>query len=199
MLWPKTTEFPLHRFHQGILIFGTLLGSWLGMQLVHEFGHVLGAWLTDGQVAKVVYHPLTLSRTDLVHNPNPLVVVWAGPLVGVVLPLLVWLGVRALQGPGVYLWRFFAGFCLIANGAYIGAGSFDEIGDCGDMLRHGSPLWWLWLFGVLAMASGLALWHRLGPQFGLGPAKGRVNIWAAYSNLAVAVMLAGLGFVFGGE
>ncbi|MDG2389927.1 MAG: hypothetical protein P8M30_11460 [Planctomycetaceae bacterium] len=27
---------------------------WLGMMLVHEVGHVLGAWLTGGVVQKVV-------------------------------------------------------------------------------------------------------------------------------------------------
>ena len=28
-----------------------------------------------------------------------------------------------MQVPGVYLFRFFAGFCLISNGVYIGGGS----------------------------------------------------------------------------
>jgi hypothetical protein len=73
--------------HQVILIASTLLGSWLGMQAVHELGHVAGAWLTGGRVEKVVLHPLTISRTDLAHNPAPLLVVWAGPTVGVLLPL----------------------------------------------------------------------------------------------------------------
>jgi hypothetical protein len=41
------------RFHQFILI-GSLLLSWLAMTVVHEFGHVVGAWLTGGTVAKVV-------------------------------------------------------------------------------------------------------------------------------------------------
>src|SRR5260221_4916233 len=53
------------RFHQIILIVSTLLGSWLGMQAVHELGHVIGAWLTGGQVSQVVLHPLTISRTHL--------------------------------------------------------------------------------------------------------------------------------------
>src|SRR5437870_4599390 len=98
------------------------------MQAVHEFGHVAGAWLTGGQVARVVLHPLTISRTDLDDNPRPLLVVWAGPLCGVLLPLAAW-GIVALgRCLGGYLLRFFAGFCLIANGAYIGVGSFDGLG-----------------------------------------------------------------------
>jgi hypothetical protein len=58
--------------------------------------------------------------------------------------------------------KFFAGFCLIANGAYIGLGSIDGIGDAGDMLRHGSPRWLLIAFGSLAVLAGLAVWHSLG-------------------------------------
>lgn len=71
------------RLHQTILIGSTLLGSWLGMQAVHELGHVAGAWLTGGRVERVVLHPLTISRTDLATNPHPLPVVWAGPVVSI--------------------------------------------------------------------------------------------------------------------
>ena len=60
-----------------------------GMQAVHEAGHVFGAWATGGRVARVVLHPLTISRTDLEHNPYPLAVVWAGPVFGVVVPVVL--------------------------------------------------------------------------------------------------------------
>src|SRR5262245_57164104 len=106
----------MKRLHQVVLIGSTVLGSWLGMQAVHESGHVLGAWWTGGRVAQVVLQPLTISRTDLADNPCPLVVVWAGPVVGVVVPLLLW-GLAAAAGlPGAFVLRFFAGFCLLANG-----------------------------------------------------------------------------------
>jgi len=39
------------RLHQGVLIVSTLLGSWLGMQAVHEFGTKKGSGvisLADG-------------------------------------------------------------------------------------------------------------------------------------------------------
>src|SRR5947209_16580674 len=101
------------------------------MQAVHESGHVLGAWLTGGRVARVVLHPLTISRTDLVSNPNPLAVVWAGPVVGAVAPLGLWGLAAAARLTAAFVLRFFAGFCLLANGLYIGVGSLDRIGDCG--------------------------------------------------------------------
>jgi hypothetical protein len=184
---------------QIILIASTLLGSWLGMQAIHESGHVVGARLTGGRVERVVLHPLTISRTDLRENPDPLQVAWAGPVFGVVAPLLAWGVAAALRMPGAFVLRFFAGFCLIANGLYIGVGSFQAIGDCGDLLRHGAPVWHLWLFGALTAPAGLWLWHQQGPHFGLGTAKGRVHRGVAYATLVGCVALLTLGFIIGGE
>jgi hypothetical protein len=187
------------RLHQVVLILSMLLGSWLGMQAVHESGHVLGAWLTGARVARVVLYPLTISRTDLAYNPDPLLVVWAGPVVGAAAPLLLWGAAVTSRMPGVYVLRFFAGFCLLANGLYIGVGSFDRVGDCGVMLRHGSEPWQLWLFGLATAPLGLWLWHRQGPHFGLKPAKGRVSPGLAYGTLAVCMALLVLGFVVDGK
>ena len=187
------------RLPQVVLVTSTVLGSWLGMQAVHELGHVVGAWLTGGRVARIVLHPLTISRTDLAENPHPLFVVWSGPALGVLLPVVAWAAVARLRMPGRYVLRFFAGFCLIANGAYIAGGSFDRIGDCGEMLRHGSPIWHLWLFGAVAVPAGVALWHRQGPHFGLGSAGGRVSAAVAYSTLVAFALLLALGLAVGGE
>jgi hypothetical protein len=187
------------RLDQFILILSTILGSWLGMQAVHELGHVLGARLTGGRVERVVLHPLTISRTDLADNPRPLAVVWAGPILGITIPVVLW-GMSAWFGlPGAFILRFFAGFCLLANGLYIGVGSFDRIGDCGEMLRHGSEPWQLWLFGAATAPAGLLLWHRQGPCFGLGPASGHVSRGTAYGTAGACVLLLVLGLVFGGE
>jgi hypothetical protein len=187
------------RVYQFILLTSSVLGSWLGMQAVHESGHVLGAWLTGGHLDRVVLHPLTISRTDLVENPSPLVVVWAGPMIGVVAPLLIWLVAQKARLPEAFLVRFFAGFCLVANGLYIGVGSFGRIGDCGEMLRRGSAIWQLWLFGIVTVPVGLWLWHEQGSYFGLGHAGGRVSRRAAFTSLTVCVALVILGFIVGGQ
>lgn len=189
----------MNRVHQIVLITSTVFGSWLGMQAVHESGHVIGAWMTGGRVARVVLYPLTISRTDLDHNPNPLVVVWAGPLFGVMVPLMVWAIATSVRFPGTFVLRFFAGFCLLANGLYIGIGSFNGVGDCGEMLRHGSEMWQLWLFGALTAPVGLWLWHKQGPYFGFGPAQGKVNRGVAYGSLIVCMTLLVLTFCVGGE
>jgi hypothetical protein len=181
-----------------MLIISTLLGSWLGMQMVHECGHVLAAWLTGGRVSEVVLHPLTISRTDLAINPHPLIVVWAGPVFGVAAPLLLWSIAAAARRKWAFVLRFFAGFCLVSNGLYIGVGSFDRVGDCGDMLRHGSHMWHLWLFGAVATPIGVLLWQHQGPHFGLGAADGKVNRGAAYGALAACLALLAIGFAVGG-
>jgi hypothetical protein len=181
--------------HQVLLIATFLPLCWLAMQVVHEIGHVLGAAATGGTVEKVVLHPLTISRTDVSPNPRPLPVVWAGPLVGVLLPLALLSVFKTGRVSLWYLVQSFAGFCLIANGAYIGAGVFyggDNASDPGVMLHHGSPIWCLALFGAVAFPAGLYLWNGLGPHFGLGPSAGKVEPRAAYVSsalLAVAVIL----------
>lgn len=183
----------MNRFHQSVLIASSLVGSWLGMEAVHELGHVLAAVMSGGRLARVVLHPMTISRTELSANPHPLVVAWAGPLVGVLLPLAFWLFATSLALPGAFVLRFFAGFCLIGNGAYLAVGSISRVGDAGDLIGHGSPQSLLWLFGWAAFPAGLWLWHRQGPHFGLGAARGRVQPGVAYASLATCLLLAALG------
>ena len=145
------------------------------MQAVHELGHVLAAWATGGTVVTVDLPPLGFSRTDVSPNPQPLLTAWAGPLLGAVLPLAVWLLLRWRRTPGAYLARFFAGFCLVANGVYLLVGSFERAGDPGDILRLGSPFWLLWLFAAGSIPAGFLLWHGEGKHFGLGEARGSVS------------------------
>jgi hypothetical protein len=189
----------VRRAHQVVLICSTVLASCLGMQAVHELGHVLGAWATGAEVTRVVLTPNAFSRTDVANNTRPLVVVWAGPIIGVALPLLLWLVARSARMPGAFVLRFFVGFCLIVNGLYIGLGSFGHIGDCGEMLRHGSPRALLWLFGLVTTPLGLALWHRQGSSFGFGTADGQVSHSITYAILGVCVLLILLGFAIGGH
>jgi hypothetical protein len=184
------TTHPMARLLQMNLIASLALVSWLAMQAVHEFGHVVGAWITGGRVERVVLFHTVISRTDLSINPHPLIVVWAGPLLGSLLPLMIWGLAVAFWRRGSYLFRFFAGFCLIANGTYIGIGSFYRIGDAGDMLRYGSPHWQLWLFGIITTVAGLALWNGVGRHFGFSHANGHVSQNASIgSSIALATIV----------
>ena len=150
------------RWQQAVYLFSLLALCWLGMMAVHELGHVVGAILTGGQVDRVILHPLTISRTDVDPNPRPGVVVWLGPVFGAGMP---WIAACLLPRRFQQVRQtafFFAGFCLIANGAYIGFGAFDRVGDCKVMLQQGAPFWSLLLFGAISIPMGLLTWHRLG-------------------------------------
>ena len=186
----------MKRIHQ-LLLVGTFVPlSWLLMQAVHELGHIVSTVTTGGTVTKVVLHPLTISRTDGVGSSHPSLVVWAGPVLGVVLPLALLAASKAAKLKWAYLVQFFAGTCLIANGAYIGAGSFGRIGDAGDLIRQGSPIWSLWLFGIVTVPLGLYLWNGLGPSFGLGPAKGNVDRISAYLSAVLLLLTIVLELTF---
>lgn len=181
----------MKRLEQIILIGTFIAFSWLAMQAVHELGHLIGAWVTGASVIEVALHPLIFSRTDLGDNPHPLAVVWAGPIVGATLPLLVFLLAKLCRSPGIYLFRFFAGFCLIANGAYIAFGPSNGFADTGIMMRYGSPRWLMILFGVLTAPLGLYLLNNQGKHFGLGEAKGQVSRSATtVSSILLIVLLA---------
>ena len=150
------------RTRQIVFAVSILALSWLGMMAVHELGHVLGAVVTGGTIERCVLHPLAISRTDVVPNPHPVVVVWMGPIVGSVLPLAALCLLPSHFPVARRIVQFFVGFCLIANGAYIGIGWIDRVGDCREMLQNGVPIWSLATFGCVSLSAGFYLWHRLG-------------------------------------
>jgi hypothetical protein len=182
---------PGNRVGSIVLIIATLVASWLGMQAVHELGHVLAARITRGRVANIALHPLGISRTDLAANPHPLAVAWAGPVFGATAPVLAWQLAGAYRLAVAFLLRFFAGFCLVANGLYIGVGSFGRIGDCGEMLRHGAAPWHLWLFAIATVPAGFTLWNGQGAHFGLSqsPTVSRAATIAAVVTAACLVIV----------
>lgn len=158
------------------------------MQIVHETGHVIGAWLTGGTVVRIVLHPLDISRTDVSPNPSPLIEIWVGPIGGVLIPLVLWMIGRRLFKPLSSWLRFLTGFCLIANGFYLSTGLFDPVGDASDLIRHGSPVWHLGLFAAMTVPAGFYLWHGLGPEFGWGP-RGKPISWTTAGMTAGALIL----------
>ena len=110
------------------------------------------------------------------------------PVLGSLIPLASLFAAKLLRCRFVYLCQFFAGFCLIANGAYIGLGSFSNIGDAGDLAHAGCPQAVMVVFGIVCAAAGLWLWNRLGSHFGLKEAEGKVDQPAALGMLLLLVI-----------
>jgi len=180
---------PANRILQLQLLASTVVFSWLAMQAVHEFGHVVHAWTSGGRVERIVLHPLEISRTDVAPNPHPQFVAWGGPVWGSLVPLIVH-GLLWQRGwKCAWLSAFFAGFCLIANGGYLLGGSLFPVGDAQTLLDSGAPRWTLIVFGIGGVASGLALWNGLGKHFGLGKSAPQVDRSAAWRMTACAVAL----------
>jgi hypothetical protein len=171
--------------------------SWLGMMLVHEGGHVIGAAITGGTVQRVVWHPAVISRTDVYPSPSPTVVLWAGPVVGVVVPACLAALALMLRMRLAYLVAFFAGFCLIANGAYIGIGAFHPLGDAEEVRRMGFSPWTLGAFGVACTGSGFWIWDRISRRLGFGRSPHPVPASHACIMLAVAVAMTLFGLLVG--
>jgi hypothetical protein len=160
---------------------------WLLFMAVHESGHALAAVLTGGRVAHVVLHPLAISRTDVSPNPLPLVVCWAGPLWGAIVPVGVWYLWHAVRVRGEAWMQGFAGFCLIANGLYLTSSAVAPAGDTEDLLRFGVQLWVLPVLGVPMWVAGFWIWHRLGPAFGTASLSTRsLQRAAIFSTVALA-------------
>jgi hypothetical protein len=180
---------PANRVFHFQLIFSTLCFSWLAMQAVHEFGHVVHAWASAGRVERVVLHPLEISRTDVAPNPHPQFVAWGGPLWGSLIPLGVHLVLLRCQWPRAWLTASFAGFCLVANGAYLLGGSLFPVGDAQTLLDNGAPRLTLVSLGIAGLASGLYLWNGLGRHFGLGKPVAPPDRSAAWGISACAVVL----------
>ena len=142
----------------------TAYAFWLGMMAVHELGHVVGAAATGGRVLDVSIPLLGFSQTIVWPNPSPRVVTWSGPVAGALLPVVAWAAAYRTRA-GVAL-QAFAGWCLVANGTYVGAGWVEGVGDAGDLVRLGTPRVLMIAFGVALVSGGLFLWHLIGAREG---------------------------------
>jgi len=188
---------PRGRIHQVVLVASLVWISWLGMMLVHESGHALAAVCTGGHVQRLVWHPLVLSRTDVQPNPSPLIVVWGGPIIGSVVPLLFVCAAIACRWRIAYMFVFFAGFCALANGVYIGACFVAPVGDAHEMLRLGSPRWLLVVFGLITTVLGVRFLDRASSRLGFGSKPATISEHDAYGLATAAIILTSIGLVIG--
>ena len=114
-----------------------LITSWCVMTFVHESGHIICGWSCGGKLVSVDLLPWHLPYSIFDPDPKPLVTLWGGPILGVVVPLSI-----ASLFRRDWIW-FIAHFCLIANGFYIATAWFsgDRYLDTTKLLEHGaSPL-----------------------------------------------------------
>lgn len=130
------------------------------MLALHELGHVAHALISGGRIAGITFPLLGFSQTIVHPNPRPIFVVWGGPVIGSLLPVLACALLRLARVNIPHVLRFFTGFCLIANGGYVGVGWRMSSGDAADMRELGTPVWTMIVFGLTCVTAGLWLWHH---------------------------------------
>jgi hypothetical protein len=174
---------------------GLLIVFWYLMMAVHESGHLVATLALGGTVERVILHPLAISQTVRSGSQSPLADCWAGPLLGGVLPVAAWLAARRWWRAAAGELRLFAGFCLLANGVYLGLGWIDRVGDAGEILDDGGSRWSLILFGLVAVASGLLLIDGGQRTLGFGAQARTITRRRAAAMAIAAAALTVLGLV----
>lgn len=136
---------------QRISIFAALLlVSWVVMTFTHECGHVIGGMACGATLTDLDLAPWRMPYSLHAPDPHPLVTLWAGPLLGVAIPITFAALVRRR-----WAW-FIADFCLIANGGYLALAwiSGDRFLDTPRLLDAGASPVFIVLYCVATIGPG---------------------------------------------
>ncbi len=133
-----------------------LAASWVAMTFTHEFGHLLGGWACGGTLRSADLVPWHMPYSFFDPDPHPLLTLWSGPILGVVVPLVLAMLIRR-----PWIW-FIAHFCLLANGAYLAAAwySGDRYLDTPKLLEHGASPLAIGLYSLLTLGFGYPGFRR---------------------------------------
>ena len=104
------------------------------MTFAHESGHILCGWLGGGTLKSADLLPWHVPYSIFEPDPQPLLTLWGGPVLGVLLPLALAVVIRQ-----AWMW-FIATFCVLANGVYLATAwlSGDRFLDTPRLLEHGA-------------------------------------------------------------
>lgn len=136
--------------HRLLTLAGLLATSWVVMTITHECGHLVGGMCSGATLTDFDLAPWRMPYSLHSPDPYPLVTLWAGPLLGVLVPVLIaW----AIGRP--WAW-FIADFCLIANGSYLALAwmSGDRFLDTPRLLDAGAYPASILLYCVITVSVG---------------------------------------------
>lgn len=134
---------------------------WWAMMAVHEAGHVLSVKWNGGTVDHVELRPWLLSQTERHGSAHELMDLWAGPLFGSFIPVLIWLMIRKRSQVAAIYSGFWAEFCLIINGGYLALGWLAGTNnDSGEIVAMGTSPIILVSIGLVLLGIGLYGMHR---------------------------------------
>ncbi|MEM6329140.1 MAG: hypothetical protein AAF790_02710 [Planctomycetota bacterium] len=186
---PASRVHGRRRWRAVALLLPVAAWMWLAFMLVHELGHVAGAWATGGRLVCVNVFPGQLSSTLVRPNPRPGVVLWSGLLCGWIAPAAARLATRTTGRPRRVL-DCWAAFCLLAGGGYLAGGGSERLTDTGQLVAAGWPLPLLVAIGATVASLGYSwsrrAWPRLLTDLGRQPPTRR-DVAAAWLLLAAWV------------
>lgn len=127
-----------------------LVASWCVMVTTHEVGHLIGGWISGATLKACDLLPWHLPYSIHSPNPYPLVTLWGGPILGVVIPVLI---AQVIRQPATW---FIAYFCVLANGLYLAVAWFsaDRHLDTPRLLEAGTPPVMLAIYSCVTIGWG---------------------------------------------
>ena len=133
-----------------------LVASWFVMTFVHEIGHIVCGYACGGTLSDADLLPWHLPYSFFEPDPYPLVTLWGGPIIGVMIPVAVAFLIRSN-----WMW-FIAYFCLLANGTYLATAwvSSDRLLDTPKMLEHGAHPISIAIYCLLTIGIGYTGFRR---------------------------------------
>ena len=136
------------------------------MLITHECGHIIGGLASGATLTDYDLTPWRMPYSLYSPDPHPLITLWSGPLLGVVVPV----GIAAVLRQR-WVW-FIADFCLLANGGYLAMAwiSGDRFLDTPRLLSAGASRATIVVYCALTIGLGYA-WFRSDCVHYLSPAR----------------------------
>lgn len=143
----KTNKLEAMRLVRFLLM---IIASWVVMTFTHETGHVIGGICGGGTLVTVDLLPWHLPYSIFEPDPFPLVTLWSGLILGILMPISV-----ALIVQRQWIW-FIAHFRVLANGVYVGTGWFskDRYLDTPQLLEHGASSTSIAIYCMMTIGFG---------------------------------------------
>ncbi|WP_145246566.1 hypothetical protein [Aeoliella mucimassa] len=120
------------------------------MTTTHEVGHLVGGYLSGGTLRQAELRPWHLPHSRFSPDPRPLITLWSGPVLGVLVPIALAAIIRRRWG-----W-FVANFCLLANGVYLALAwtTGDQLLDTARLFSAGASRWSVAVFCLGTIGLG---------------------------------------------
>lgn len=133
-----------------------LVAGWVVMNFAHETGHLIGGWLGGATLRSTELRPWRLAYSLHEPDPHPLLTLWAGPVLGVLMPLVL-----AVFSRHRFIW-FLSNFCMLANGIYIAISwiTGDRFLDSPRLIQEGAWSISLVAYCLFTIVPGYFLFRR---------------------------------------